>query len=126
MVSFDFYISQYYGKTFKTDPTGFFNAENKAERIIKNRGITPSDFDEFSYNSCVCAIAEFLKQNEEKEIKETGGITSESVGNYSVSYSSSAPEERKVFFNSKIDDILSLYFGRSFKLKRIGGAEIVC
>jgi hypothetical protein len=125
MVTFDYYVSQYFGKVFKKDPTEFFNAANKAERIVRNRGVNPSDFEESAYNSCVCAIAEFLKQNDEAEAKEMSGITSESVGSYSVSYGSSKASDRKALFNTKVDDILALYLGRSFRLKRIGGAEVV-
>jgi hypothetical protein len=82
LVDYTFYVEEYLGTTIPAEVFSKYAEESDyvLKRMIQNRVV---DYER-QYNLATCAIAEYYYL---KSLNSNQNITSESVGNYSVTYS---------------------------------------
>lgn len=104
----EFYTDSYLmGRVAVLDTATFPFYATKATQTIKHY-----TFDNISLNEpindvvqmCTCELAEFLYTDEEQSKNQTTGVTSEKVGEFSISYESSKVKADNK--NSKIREII--------------------
>lgn len=107
-VEYDFYANVFLGA--KLGPEDFPRLAARGMRFVdgmcrgKCRAVPEQDWPQIQF--AVCAVAEILA--DEERLENRCGITSETVGNYSVKYGALSRDERE-YPDRKKRDALALY-----------------
>ncbi len=101
---------EYYKDTFKGSMVSddFIKQERKAELLLNKEtfgNITTSTIITDGIKMCICELADYLHMSEMESRNQN--VTSEKVGEYSVSYVSQA--ERDSLFSKKVRETVKLY-----------------
>lgn len=112
---YDFYTAKYLGN--KIPEKDFERYALRASEELDNRtfgriaDITPA------IRKACCAVAEVLYSDSVSRAKSERGISSEKVGNYSVSYSGSSAETEKIV-SRRVKSEIEKYLGNTGLLYR--------
>ena len=108
MTTYEFYTEKYLdGKEAVLDAASFSRWERKASNMVRN--MTFGNIDETGdipeqVQMCVCEVAEVLVKQEKRA--EHDGVTSEKVGDYSVTYAAQTKSDRQNEISSVVREWL--------------------
>jgi len=112
---FNFYTAEYFGSKIPEKDFNFYAMRASEELDSRTFGriaeITPA------IRKACCAVAEVLYSDGVSHAKSERGISSEKVGNYSVSYSGSSAETDKTV-NRRVKSEIEKYLGNTGLLYR--------
>ena len=114
-VEYDYYLNDYsFNKTdLKQDEFPYY--ESKARALIKEKTMNRSDeYKGEELKNCTCELIDLLFSYDHDEIYNSGtakGISSEKVGEYSISYTGLTPTQLKESKNKMASDIINKHLG---------------
>lgn len=115
-VTYEYYLNEYCFNNTELKEEQFPYYESKARNIIKNKTLSRSEefTEEDVLRTCTCELIDLLFKydNDEKFNKGSSvGISSEKVGEYSVSYNGPTIKETKDMKSKEVSDIVNKYLG---------------
>ena len=113
-VTYDYYLNYCFNNTLVKE-NEFPYYELKARSAIKEHTLNRSDnFDQEELKACACELIDLFYKYDNDEKYTTGtaaGISSEKVGEYSVSYNGPSAQDLKTIKSKEVRSIINKYLG---------------